>query len=86
MKHFEDRLNSACATDHALSAARTRGDVAFMPGWSAFAESAEAAVAVQELLVLEVDFMMRVKDHPNIVEIYDVYADKSAVYIVMEHM
>lgn len=41
---------------------------------------------MQELLVLEVDFMMRVKDHPNIVEIYDVYADKSAVYIVMEHM
>ena len=40
----------------------------------------------EELLVLEVDFMMRVKDHPNIVDIHAVYADADAVYIVMEHM
>jgi serine/threonine protein kinase len=36
--------------------------------------------------VLEIEFMMRCKDHPNIVEIYDVYADKDAVYIVMEQV
>ncbi len=40
----------------------------------------------QELLVLEIEFMMRCKDHPNIVEIYDVYADKESVNIVMERV
>ena len=44
------------------------------------------ALLLQELLCLEIEFMMRCKDHPNIVEIYDVYEDKSSVNIVMEQV
>lgn len=44
------------------------------------------ALSLQELLVLEIEFMLRCKDHPNIVEIYDVYAGKESVNIVMEHL
>lgn len=36
--------------------------------------------------MLEIEFMMRCKDHPNIVEIYDVYAGKESVNIVMEQV
>ena len=36
--------------------------------------------------MLEIEFMMRCKDHPNIVEIYDVYADSVSVNIVMEQV
>ena len=44
------------------------------------------SVYTQELLALEVEFMMRVKGHSNIVAIHAVYADVESVYIVMEHM
>lgn len=40
----------------------------------------------EELLALEVEFMLRVRGHPNIVQIYAVYGDQDHVYIVMEHM
>jgi calcium-dependent protein kinase len=40
----------------------------------------------EELLALEVEFMLRVKGHPNVVRIDGVYADRVSVYIVMEHM
>merc|ERR1719506_1756665 len=49
MPHLEERLNAACSQDNRLHADRAAGGVCFMPGWSAFAESAEAAVAVQKL-------------------------------------
>lgn len=49
MGHFEERLKQLCTQDHALAAARSKGDCVFMPGWSAFAESAEAARAVEQL-------------------------------------
>jgi biotin carboxylase/biotin carboxyl carrier protein len=45
MSHFEERLNALCAADNLLSSQRAGGKVCFMPGWSAFAESAEAANA-----------------------------------------
>jgi len=49
LDHFKLRLDAACSQDHSLAAERAKGDVVFMPGWSAFAESSEAAVAVQAL-------------------------------------
>jgi len=49
MAHFEERLDALCAKDHKLHAHRVAGKVCFMPGWSAFAESPEAARAVMEL-------------------------------------
>eukprot|EP00929_Paragymnodinium_shiwhaense_P068699 TRINITY_DN345_c0_g2_i1.p1 TRINITY_DN345_c0_g2~~TRINITY_DN345_c0_g2_i1.p1 ORF type:complete len:1318 (+),score=428.78 TRINITY_DN345_c0_g2_i1:451-3954(+) len=49
MAHFEERLNWACSQDHKLARDRANGDAVFMPGWSAFAESAEAANAVTKL-------------------------------------
>eukprot|EP00928_Gymnodinium_smaydae_P075083 TRINITY_DN580_c0_g3_i2.p1 TRINITY_DN580_c0_g3~~TRINITY_DN580_c0_g3_i2.p1 ORF type:complete len:1332 (+),score=271.44 TRINITY_DN580_c0_g3_i2:485-3997(+) len=49
MPHFAERLEWLCSQDHALASARSKGDVVFMPGWSAFAESAEAARAVAAL-------------------------------------
>merc|ERR1712066_932838 len=49
MAHFKERLDWMCTQDHNLHHHRQNRDVVFMPGWSAFAESAEAAVAVQKL-------------------------------------
>ena len=49
MDHFSERLASLCSQDHSLAAQRTAGDVCFMPGWSAFAESADAAHACTKL-------------------------------------
>jgi len=49
MAHFEERLNWLCSQDHGLHHCRAEREVVFMPGWSAFAESAEAAVAVEKL-------------------------------------
>jgi biotin carboxyl carrier protein/biotin carboxylase len=49
MEHFAERLDALCAKDHSLHAHRSSGQVCFMPGWSAFAESPEAAVAVMNL-------------------------------------
>jgi len=49
MKHFEHRLNYLCSQDHTLHHDRQASEVVFMPGWSAFAESAEAARAVEAL-------------------------------------
>lgn len=49
LAHFKDRLDAFCSQDHVLARDRAARDVVFMPGWSAFAESAEAAVKVTEL-------------------------------------
>merc|ERR1719401_2225240 len=49
MDHFAERLNWMCSQDHRLNADRASRKVVFMPGWSAFAESSEAAVAVDKL-------------------------------------
>merc|ERR1719261_1458111 len=49
MDHFKQRLEVACTQDHALFHARNNRDAVFMPGWSAFAESSEAARAVDAL-------------------------------------
>jgi len=49
MKHFKERLDWVCTQDHGLAHDRSKGEVVFMPGWSAFAESSEAARAVTEL-------------------------------------
>ena len=49
MKPFEERLNYLCTQDHGLYTHRSEREVVFMPGWSAFAESSEAAVAVEAL-------------------------------------
>jgi len=49
MDHFAERLNYVCSQDHALYTHRKSKEVVFMPGWSAFAESSEAAVAVEKL-------------------------------------
>jgi biotin carboxylase len=49
MEHFAQRLDLACSQDHTLAKERKAGKVVFMPGWSAFAESAETAVAVDAL-------------------------------------
>ncbi|CAE8714380.1 unnamed protein product, partial [Polarella glacialis] len=49
LKHFEQRLDFACSQDHALHNHRLNRQAVFMPGWSAFAESSEAAVAVDAL-------------------------------------
>ena len=49
MEHFEQRLDLMCSQDHVLHKERHSGKVVFMPGWSAFAESAETAVAVDAL-------------------------------------
>lgn len=49
MPHFKTRLDRACSQDHGLAAQRAKGDIVFMPGWSAFAESSEAARAVTAL-------------------------------------
>jgi hypothetical protein len=40
----------------------------------------------EELLALEVELMLRLKGHANVVKIFAVYGDDEAVYIVMEHM
>jgi len=49
LEHFKERLNFACTQDHALHHQRSARQVVFMPGWSAFAESSEAAVGVEAL-------------------------------------
>mmetsp|Transcript_53138 Transcript_53138/g.124477 ORF Transcript_53138/g.124477 Transcript_53138/m.124477 type:complete len:1295 (-) Transcript_53138:103-3987(-) len=49
MEHFTERLEWKCSQDHALAAERSKKEVVFMPGWSAFAESAEAARAVDSI-------------------------------------
>ena len=49
MEHFAERLNAFCVQDHALHRQRLAGEVCFMPGWSAFAESADAAIACSNL-------------------------------------
>ncbi|CAE7347625.1 unnamed protein product, partial [Symbiodinium necroappetens] len=49
LQHFKERLDFLCTQDHELSRHRAAKQVVFMPGWSAFAESAEAAVGVQNL-------------------------------------
>jgi biotin carboxylase len=49
MEHFGARLDASCTVDPKLSMQRANGDVVFMPGWSAFAESPEAARAVTGL-------------------------------------
>jgi len=49
MQHFEERLNAVLAKDHKLYHQIKSRDVVFMPGWSAFAESPEAARAVEKL-------------------------------------
>jgi biotin carboxylase/biotin carboxyl carrier protein len=49
MDHFGERLDWQCTQDHKLQYDRARGEAVFMPGWSAFAESAEAAHAVTDL-------------------------------------
>jgi biotin carboxylase len=47
--HFKERLKYAATQDHHLDQHWKAGEVVFMPGWSAFAESAETARAVNEL-------------------------------------
>lgn len=49
MEHFKERLDWLCTQDHGLSSHRQSKQVCFMPGWSAFAESSEAARAVDKL-------------------------------------
>eukprot|EP00933_Yihiella_yeosuensis_P071818 TRINITY_DN80059_c0_g1_i1.p1 TRINITY_DN80059_c0_g1~~TRINITY_DN80059_c0_g1_i1.p1 ORF type:complete len:1309 (-),score=305.53 TRINITY_DN80059_c0_g1_i1:114-4040(-) len=49
LEHFKARLDVACSQDHGLYHHRANKQVVFMPGWSAFAESSEAAVAVEAL-------------------------------------
>jgi hypothetical protein len=49
MVHFEQRLAWACSQDHKLHNDRQSKEIVFMPGWSAFAESSETAVAVNDL-------------------------------------
>ncbi|CAJ1431504.1 unnamed protein product [Effrenium voratum] len=49
LDHFKERLDFLCTQDHELSRHRAARQVVFMPGWSAFAESAEAAVGVEAL-------------------------------------
>eukprot|EP00931_Biecheleriopsis_adriatica_P083062 TRINITY_DN5657_c0_g1_i3.p1 TRINITY_DN5657_c0_g1~~TRINITY_DN5657_c0_g1_i3.p1 ORF type:complete len:1302 (+),score=355.00 TRINITY_DN5657_c0_g1_i3:71-3976(+) len=49
LNHFQERLDFLCTQDHQLNLHRASRQVVFMPGWSAFAESAEAAVAVEAL-------------------------------------
>lgn len=49
MGHFQQRLDLLCSQDHALHHHRTSKQVCFMPGWSAFAESPDAAHACQKL-------------------------------------
>jgi len=49
MEHFTERLEWKCSQDHSLAAQRAKKEVVFMPGWSAFAESAEAARAVDAI-------------------------------------
>jgi len=49
MKTFGKALDSSCALDHGLKRHRNEKRVVFMAGWSAFAESHEAAVAVTKL-------------------------------------
>lgn len=47
--HFKERLEFLCTQDHEFARHRAAKQVVFMPGWSAFAESAEAAVGVEAL-------------------------------------
>jgi biotin carboxylase/biotin carboxyl carrier protein len=49
MDQFAERLDAMCTQDHELAKDRAEGNVCFMPGWSAFAESSEAAYAAQRL-------------------------------------
>jgi len=49
LDHFKERLDFLCTQDHELARHRSSRQVVFMPGWSAFAESAEAAVGVEAL-------------------------------------
>ena len=49
MEHFRKRLDAACIEDRQLGYRRSNGEVVFMPGWSAFAESSEAARAVTDI-------------------------------------
>jgi biotin carboxylase/biotin carboxyl carrier protein len=49
LEHFEARLNAFMAKDHSFRADKDAGKVCFMPGWSAFAESSESAVAVTKM-------------------------------------
>jgi len=49
MEHFKERLEWLCTQDHGLHHDRKNRGVVFMPGWSAFAESSEAARAVEAL-------------------------------------
>lgn len=45
--HFGTCLNTMCTLQPTLEKQRVKGKIAFMPGWSAFAESSEAAVKVR---------------------------------------
>merc|ERR1719189_35775 len=49
MEHFKERLEWFCTQDHSFHHDRKNRSVVFMPGWSAFAESSEAARAVEAL-------------------------------------
>lgn len=49
MEHLKERLDWFCSQDHAFAAQRKSNQICFMPGWSAFAESPEAARAVTAL-------------------------------------
>lgn len=49
LEHFKERLDSLCTRDHGLHQERAGKQICFMPGWSAFAESSEAARAVDAL-------------------------------------
>lgn len=49
MEHFKERMEYFCTQDHGFHHDRKNRGVVFMPGWSAFAESSEAARAVEAL-------------------------------------
>lgn len=49
MEHFKERLEWFSSQDHGFHLDRKSRSVVFMPGWSAFAESSEAARAVEAL-------------------------------------
>jgi hypothetical protein len=49
LPHFEERLKAACAKDHSLHADHKAKRICFMAGWSAFAESAESARAIDAM-------------------------------------
>merc|ERR1719460_3098640 len=49
MEHFEERLKAFSAKDHLFHSDHMTSNICFMPGWSAFAEAADSARAVDKM-------------------------------------